>query len=732
MDVRIIAHYMHSTERDAAVAALRDTDITDAYVIGTIADEQIPALEAQGLIIQNLGAPPETSGPAVLSGDGYESDTPPEGYCLLTLAGPLLPEWQQSLAALGVVLLERMPSGAYSVYLTATQLAQLRGLPFVTGVRAYGVDDTNPTGASARPPVLGAPQPESATGGNERSDVLLHRAEDMPAVRRWLRARKIKVLAASTRKLRLRLAHDSALALELAALPEIARLDPYVPPTLHNDLARGLLGIDGGNPGQGVKQTGAGQIVAVADTGLDETHPDFAGRIVGVKALGRKNDPSDPHGHGTHVAGSVLGDGAASTGAVRGAAPDARLFFQSLLDRRGGLGGLPLELGDLFQEAYDAGARIHNNSWGANTKSMYTINASEVDGFVAARRDMLIVISAGNDGSATTPLHSLVGFVDWLSIGSPASCKNALTVGASRSSRTSGGFSTRTYGQIWPRDYPDPPINAERVSGNPESLAAFSSRGPCDDRRIKPDVVAPGTDILSARSAKAKRASFWGEHAPNKRYAYMGGTSMAAPLVAGCAALVREYLVSERGHEPSAALLKAVLVNGTRWLTGTDALADHPFCPNYHQGFGAIFVPGAIPSEHAPELRLEFIDLWREPATRQLRASGDVRRYAVTARASSELRLCMAYTDIPGRALQNDLNLFVQHIPSGRKWVGNGHIRSDLRGPDRDNNIEIVRIENAPAGEYLVQVAASNILRGPQDFALVLTGALETGLVPRS
>jgi serine protease AprX len=244
--------------------------------------------------------------------------------------------------------------------------------------------------------------------------------------------------------------------------------------------------------------------------------------------------------------------------------------------------------------------------------------------------------------------------------------------------------------------------------------------------------VAPGTDILSARSAKAKRTSFWGEHAPNRRYAYMGGTSMAAPLVAGCAALVREYLVSERGHEPSAALLKAVLINGTRWLTGADALADHPFCPNYHQGFGAVFVPGAIPNEGAAGLRLEFVDTWREPATRQLRASGDVRRYAVTVGTDAELRFCLTYTDVPGRALQNDLNLFVQHIPSGRKWIGNGQVRSDLRGPDRDNNIEIVRIENAPAGEYLVQVAASNILRGPQDFALVATGALETGLVARS
>src|SRR6185295_19835275 len=99
----------------------------------------------------------------------------------------------------------------------------------------------------------------------------------------------------------------------------------------------------------------AGEIVAVADTGLDDTHPDFQGRVAGIVARGRPGDSSDPHGHGTHVSGSVLGDGSASNGAVQGSAPRARLFFQSLLDKNGGLGGLPFLLGKLFAEAYAAG-----------------------------------------------------------------------------------------------------------------------------------------------------------------------------------------------------------------------------------------------------------------------------------------------------------------------------------------------------------------------------------------
>ena len=96
---------------------------------------------------------------------------------------------------------------------------------------------------------------------------------------------------------------------------------------------------------------------------------------------------------------------------------------------------LPLDLAQLFKQAYDAGARISNNSYGAPTGSIYYISSMEIDDFVSRHRDMLIVRSAGNDGIANEPKNSQKGFVDWLSMGSPGTCKNGLTVGASRSSR---------------------------------------------------------------------------------------------------------------------------------------------------------------------------------------------------------------------------------------------------------------------------------------------------------
>jgi subtilisin family serine protease len=557
-------------------------------------------------------------------------------------------------------------------------------------------------------------------------DVRLQPGADRERVLAWLAEHHVPVAGVSTRKVRVFLFVDSPLATQIAALPEVERVEEYVAPRLHNDVARTLLGVDA-DPGAGIGLTGEGQVVAVADTGLDDTHPDFAGRIVGVVALGRPNDHSDPNGHGTHVAGSVLGDGTASSGRIRGTAPGARLFFQSLLDANGGLGGLPLDLNDLFDEAYRAGARIHNNSWGAATQSRYTPSSAEVDEFVATHRDMLIVISAGNDGTAARRAHSKPGFVDWLSIGSPASAKNALVVGASRNRRTTGGYSSHTYGYVWPNDYPDTPIAGQPVSGDPEALAAFSSRGPCDDRRIKPDLVAPGTDIASAKSSRAPLRRFWGPYPGNGHYAFMGGTSMAAPLVAGCAALVREHYVRRRQHEPSAALLKATLINGTRWLSADDAIADHSVLPNFHQGFGALFLPAAIPSAVNPALRVEFRDTWRTEAA-QFTRSGQAFRFLVDVAGGDSLRICLTWTDAPDRGLQNSLVLLVEHQPSRRRWVANADVPLALMTPDPDNNVHIVRIATPPAGRYLIQVAARNLLKPPQDYALVVAGELNGAL----
>jgi Subtilisin-like serine proteases len=774
---KILAYCFHERERDLTGQLLQNPADHGAIVTGDVDESQLQRLQESGIIFRvlddkSIGATATAAEEANITarplsmveraGSTPEAAEPgaPDFYKIKLLT-PLFRHLHEQLNQLGVKLIERVevdrvpdsdldraPAGAhyYTARLLPEQARHLSELPEIGEVTRYTETDTlSPAIAlpvrtrartARRPrgrkgPGAGRAQSASADVETEESpfDLMLHRVEDMPVVIDWLRDHRIRVVGTDGRKIRVGLGNIPDTARQIASLPEVAAVAPFVEPELHCDLSRLLLGIEWqGNPGAHVlPQQGDGQLIGIADTGIDDGHPAFAGKIVGVVARGRPGDWSDPEGHGTHVAACALGNdpGTASGSlAFAGAAPQARLFMQSLLGPTGKLSGLPIGLGGLFGEAYRNGVRVHNNSWGSKTDSSYTFTAQEVDEFVDSHRDMLIIFSAGNEGTGANCVHASPGNVDWLSTGSPATTKNGLTVGASRSNRAVGGYATDTYGKRWPARFPTNPTNAETISGDPESVAAFSSRGPCDDWRIKPDVMAPGTDILSAKSRLAPVTNFWGVHAAAVNYAYDGGTSMAAPLVSGCAALVREYYMSLPSAEaPSAALLKATLINGTKRLTGPSAIADHPDIPNYHQGFGAVHMPYTIPNPLEAWLKLVFVDAWRDPGM-QVSNVGDLVRFNVQVEANSPfLRVCLAYTDLPNRALQNDLNLLVED-PQGTKFRGNAQLPNALTAFDSENNIEIVRIESPAEGVYRIQVVATNILKGPQDYALVVTGAL--------
>ncbi len=728
---RVIVYVMHEHELALATQTLDGAETSDSIVIGSGDEQAIQMLRDRGLVVEEVHEPTveqrrtlkrtldswfrENSSLARLRSAVHDQPA----YYLLTLDGPLLEPWRQLLADADVHAVERQPNGALKVRISPEQIPRIHDLSFVRELRPMNPADSGPDLTSR---VFERARPEEGVRPTRMLtfDIRLNQPEDFDAVQTWLVRRRIPIAGSSRRKIRIHLLADSPAIEAIPALDGVARLEEFVPPKLHNDVARRLMAIEAVLPTpHTLPQTGAGQIVAVADTGLDAEHPDFAGRIVAAVPKGAPT-ADDPHGHGTHVAGSVLGDGSASGGQYRGAAPGANLYFQALLAPDGSLGGLPVDLGDLFEEAYLHGARIHNNSWGSATESRYTMSSSEVDEFVAKRRDMLVVFSGGNEGNGSKPLNAAAGFIDWLSIGSPASSKNALTVGASRSDRTKGGYSKQAYGTVWPAAFPHPPIAHETVSGDPECIAAFSSRGPCDDRRIKPDLVAPGTDIVSARSSLAPLRHFWGAVPGQPKYGYMGGTSMAAPLVSGCAALVREYYQTTRQHSPSAALVKATLINGTRWLNGADAQAPAKGTPNFHQGFGRVDVSRSLPNHTAPAARLEFEDDWQPGAG--FNRTGETRRYELQlGPGTSSLRVCLAYTDHPARALQNNLNLFLER-PDLTKVLGNEALPNSLKIPDPDNNVEIVRLDAAPPGTYRIQVIAANILKPPQDFALVILG----------
>lgn len=523
---------------------------------------------------------------------------------------------------------------------------------------------------------------------------------------------------------RLRVRIDASRIHDIASLENVEWVEEYVPPRLLNDVASGILGANTvwADPGL----DGTGQIVAVDDTGLDTgnlatVHDDFKGRIKAHFGYGRPSigtDPgqtktwTDPNGHGTHVSGSVLGNGIRSGGVIKGMAYNATLVFQSILDNSNGLGGLDVGINQIYLDSYNQGARIQSNSWGAPAGGAYDYDSVDVDTFAWDHKDFVILFAAGNEGVDSNS----DGIIDLDSLMSPGTAKNVITVGASENVRSSGGLNPGgpcyTWGNCWPSDYSTNPLYSDRLSDNPDGMVAFSSRGPTGDGRIKPDVVAPGTNILSTRSSLAPSSNYWGIY--NSYYAYDGGTSMSTPLTAGTAALVRQYYVN-KGISPSSALIKATLINTAKNMAGQYASPKNEVSgqPDNNQGWGRVDL-GRLTEEKV------FVDNNTGINT------GKFNMTNVTFVGSHAFVATLVWTDYPGspyaiKELVNDLDLTVTD-PTGQQFYGNDFTVPYNSLYDSTNNVEGVIINNPVPGKYKVNVSARNVPMGPQPFAIVISG----------
>ncbi|MGF1241787.1 S8 family serine peptidase [Streptomyces sp. 2-6] len=270
--------------------------------------------------------------------------------------------------------------------------------------------------------------------------------------------------------------------------------------------------------------TGKGVTVAVLDTGVDATHPDLAGRIKQSKSFVEGEEVADRNGHGTHTASTVGGSGAASDGAEKGVAPDADLVVGKVLDDQG-TGSESQIIAGMEWAARDAHARIVSMSLGSEEPSDGADPMAQAVDTLSAETGALFVVAAGNTGAPS-------------SIGSPGAADAALTVGAV--------------------DFAD-------------QAAYFTSAGPrSGDNALKPDLAAPGVDILAARSQLTEGSGY---------YTTMSGTSMATPHVAGAAALL-----AQEHPDWSGARLKDALMSTSKQL---DASA-------YTLGAGRVSVPDAV------------------------------------------------------------------------------------------------------------------------------------------
>ncbi|MNJ94745.1 Serine protease AprX [compost metagenome] len=464
---------------------------------------------------------------------------------------------------------------------------------------------------------------------------------------------------------------------------------------------------------------GRNQIVSMADTGLDSgnatnIHQDFQGSIVSGYPFGLWSKSwEDPMGHGTHVAGSVLSRGTASNGLLRGGAYEARMVAEGLWSPMMKNLSLPSKLGDLFTKAYTDGARVHTNSWGgARVFGSYDNYAIQVDEWVWANPDMTILFAAGNSGAD----KDKDGRIDANSMASPGTAKNIITVGASENKVSTGGIQVpisklRAAKDEWPAE----PIYSSYVSDNENGLAMFSSRGPTMDGRIKPDIVAPGTNILSNKSQMKDSSDLWGAY--NASYAWSGGTSMSTPLTAGAVAVARQVVQEKLGvQNPSGALMKAIMLHTAVDLypgqygevgaaRGQEILTRRP---NSDEGYGRVDVSNIMNLS----AETKVID------SRTGVAQGAEEVYQFNLPQGGSLYANLVWTDAPGsanaaQALVNDLDL-VLTLPNGQTLSMNDHI----------NNLEVIEKSALPAGAYKLSVKGFKVPQGKngaQPYALVFT-----------
>jgi len=573
----------------------------------------------------------------------------------------------------------------------------------------------------------------------------------------------------------LRLNPDQAAqaAVELATHPDVVWVERYTLPVLKNDNSSWLIQSGDEVEGRTVWRkglTGWGQIVGVADSGLDadacqfrysadrqsvtlaiDTHqpPDSTitnpdAKVITYYVLGSAEAYDDSHGgyHGTHTVGDMAGDNyehpatrtTAGHDAQDGMAPGAQIVFQDIGDGGGNLIGLfAVPMYNLLKQAYDTGVRVHNNSYGAaNITVVYDADSASADAACWEMNDLVVVFAAGNSGMDGNgdPLPSSLG-------GTGSVAKNTIVAGASGPVEISF-LGTTMYLK--------------------NDLVIFSSQGPTADGRLKPDVVAPGIVYSATTDRNTLIDLGGGKNTTNNMDdncnvdppgSITMGTSFSSPLTAGTATLARQYFTDgfwhsgqadeENGFNPTNALVKAAIINGAAPLPGVviGMQGNFPLSqpPSFAQGWGRVNLENALHFEGDPRVTILLNDtpnpapdnpmltapLAPYPHATEPLSTGDEVGWTLPAcQPGKILKATLVWSDPPAApganpALINDLDLKVE-APGGDVYRGNmGYDAEGFSQPsttgetDTINNVEQVVVGDVAAGSYLVTVSGAAV-----------------------
>ncbi len=709
---------------------------------------------------------------------------------LIHFAGPIKPEWRATLESHGVKIVSYIPQNAYLVRGDSAALARLQLWAGVTNIVQWDGDYTidfkihpavRATDANGRPRTPDtdtfAIQLAEDADANPQTLALIEQLKLAPIKRQFALLEFVNIIV--------RLPADQLA--NISSRPDVISIQPYVNPRQRDErqdqiIAGNLSGSTPSGPGYLAWLTGkgfaqdqfeeSGFVVDISDSGVDNGtttpghfglyaggNPLAASRVIYNRVEGTPNVGSTAagcDGHGTLNAHIIMGYNAAPLGFPHtdstgyhyglGVCPFVKLGSSVIFDSDAYT--FP-NFANLQSKAYQDGARISANSWGA-TNNTYSVDAQAYDALVrdaqpngstfptAGNQQMVIVFAAGNKGSAAN------------TVGSPGTGKNVITVGASENVQSftpaNGGNSANGSDGCGVTD----------VSANSANdIASFSSRGPCSDGRQKPDLVAPGTHVSGGVGQSSTTTSGNGVaiacfkasgvsalpgagacgtpiigNANNffplgqQFYTVSSGTSHSTPAVAGACALLRQYFINTNLAPPSPAMTKAYLMNSTRYLNGVGA-NDNLWSPN--QGMGELNLGAAF--DGTPRILRDQL------AADKFTATGQTRVFTVSVTDTNKpFRATLAWTDAPGsttgNAFNNDLDLTV--TVGGNTYKGNvftGSFSTTGGSADAKNNVESIFLPAGTAGTVIVTVSAANINSDgvpneapplDQDFALVL------------